>query len=492
MFRMLSFVQCGKCFYNRIRKTEVALSYNLLTLHSVKKIEKQYRTNEKIESICGAAGCVYAGYGIVFQRRRPVVRSSDRRSGKRRRRYETENRRERYILRQNGLRKIRPLSHGFWSGDKVAEGKTYTFTPDKTGSFEVVFIAVNSIGRDEVKFSVNVVKYKGGFFIVNEGSFGRTMGTVDYFADASSRTPAVYKAANPGKELGNTTDYGALWNGNYYFVSKQGRKLVKASEADFKDQGEFTPGVQGADADGRSFAGVDANHGVYTTANGAYIVDLNTFTGIKYLEGSKGSGTTGMSAQCGAAVTEGDYIFVINIKDGVLVYSKADYSFIKNLCPAHIGFVKSKDGSLWASDGGSLYRINTSSLSVVKTDLPEGLSVYTDRWAWKPAIFAASSSENALFFGCADGYEVKKIYKYEIGNASSLSQPFAQGGATDFLYGAGIQVDPSTGDVLASFTGVSWGDNKNKLVVFDGKTGAEKSRFEYEEYVFPAMIIFND
>ena len=377
-------------------------------------------------------------------------------------------------------------------GDKVAEGKTYTFTPDKTGSFEVVFIAVNSIGRDEVKFSVNVVKYKGGFFIVNEGSFGRTMGTVDYFADASSRTPAVYKAANPGKELGNTTDYGALWNGNYYFVSKQGRKLVKALAADFKDQGEFTPGVQGADADGRSFAGVDANHGVYTTANGAYIVDLNTFTGIKYLEGSKGSGTTGMSAQCGAAVTEGDYIFVINIKDGVLVYSKADYSFIKNLCPAHIGFVKSKDGSLWASDGGSLYRINTSSLSVVKTDLPEGLSVYTDRWAWKPAIFAASSSENALFFGSADGNEVKKIYKYEIGNASSLSQPFAQGGATDFLYGAGIQVDPSTGDVLASFTGVSWGDNKNKLVVFDGKTGAEKSRFEYEEYVFPAMIIFND
>ena len=37
MFRMLSFVQYGKCFYNRIRKTEVALSYNLLTLHSVKK-----------------------------------------------------------------------------------------------------------------------------------------------------------------------------------------------------------------------------------------------------------------------------------------------------------------------------------------------------------------------------------------------------------------------------------------------------------------------
>ena len=88
------------------------------------------------------------------------------------------------------------------------------------------------------------------------------------------------------------------------------------------------------------FAGVDANHGVYTTANGAYIVDLNTFTGIKYLEGSKGSGTTGMSAQCGAAVTEGDYIFVINIKDGVLVYSKADYSFIKKSVPGTYRFRK--------------------------------------------------------------------------------------------------------------------------------------------------------
>lgn len=377
-------------------------------------------------------------------------------------------------------------------GDKVAEGKTYTFTPDNTGSFEFTFIAINSIGRDEVKFSVDVVKYKGGFFIVNEGSFGHTMGSIDYFADASSRTPGVYKAANPGKELGNTTEYGALWNGNYYFVSKQSRTLVKASAADFKDQGEFTPGVEGADDEGRSFAGVDANHGVYTTRNGAYIVDLNTFTGIKYLEGSKGSGTTGMSAQCGGAVTEGDYIFVINVEDGVMVYSKADYSFVKKLCPAHIGFVKSKDGSLWASDGASLYKINASSLSVVKTDLPEGLAVYTDQWAWKPAMFAASPSENALFFASADGFNVQKIYKYVIGDASSLSQPFVQGGANDFLYGGGIHVDPSTGDIVATFTSVSWGDNNNKLVVFDGKTGAEKSRFEYQEYVYPAMILFND
>ena len=186
-----------------------------------------------------------------------------------------------------------------------------------------------------------------------------------------------------------------------------------------------------------------------------------------------------MSAQCGGAITAGDYIFVINVKDGVYVYSKADRSLVRSevLCPAHIGFVQSKDGNIWASDGPSLYCINPKTLAVTKTDLPEGLEVYTDQWAWKPAMFDASATENVLYFASAgENYAVHDIYRYQIGDASSLAQPFASGGENDFLYGGGFRVDPVSGDLVATFVGVSWGDNQNRLVVFDGKTGAEKSR----------------
>lgn len=377
---------------------------------------------------------------------------------------------------------------------KVSASDSYTFTPTAAGEYTIRLTAVNPSGGDMQEFTVKVVMFRGGFFVINEGSFGRTMGSVDYFADPQTRRAKIYQTANPGKELGNTTDYAAKWYGNYYFVSKQDRTLVKASADDFKDAGEFTAAVEDSDADGRSFAGIDRHTGVYTTNRGAFIVDLDAFKSVAYLEGSKGVGQSGMSAQCGGAIVAGDYIFVINVADGVYVYSKSDYSLVQTdvLCPAHIGFVQTKDGKIWASDGPTLYAIDPVTLAVTETTLPDGLAVYTDQWAWKPAMFDASATENALFFASADGYDVQKIYKYEIGNASSLAQPFAQGGASDYLYGGGFRVDPTNGDLVATFTGVSWGDNQNKLVVFDGKTGAEKSRLEYEEYVFPAMVLFND
>lgn len=386
-----------------------------------------------------------------------------------------------------------------WTVDNQTVGSkaSYTFTPASIGQYAIQLLVINGSGYDKKEFTVNVVLYKGGFFVLNEGSYGRTMGTVDYFADANTRTPKVYQAANPGKELGNTTEYGVNWNGNYYFVSKQGRTLVKASATSFKDQGTFVASVTGSEADGRSFAGIDENYGVYTTSEGAYVVDLNAFKSTKYLEGSKGTGTTGMSAQCGGAITAGNYIFVINVEDGVLVYSKNDFSLVRSdLCPAHIGFVKSKDGNIWASDGPKLYCINPNTLVVTETVLPSGVEVYTDQWAWKPAMFDASATENALYFASSvlNGYsvEVRDIYRYKIGDASSLAQPFAKGGAADFLYGGGFRVNPENGDIVATFTGVSWGDNQNKLVVFDGQTGAEKSRKTYEDYVYPAMVIFNN
>ena len=377
------------------------------------------------------------------------------------------------------------------NGREVSTALSYTFQAEQGGEYVLKFTATNVSGTDSREFTVNVVLYKGGFFVINEGWFGHEMGSVDYFADANTRTEAVYSAANPGKELGNTTEFGAKWYGNYYFVSKQGRRLVKAAGADFKDAGEYVAAVADSDADGRSFAGIDENYGVYTTAKGAYVVDLKTMRSIKYLEGSKGAARV---SQCGGAIAAGNYVFVINTKDGVYVYSKSDYSQVRTevLCPATIGFVRTRDGKIWASDGPSLYCIDPSNLSVSKTDLPDGLKVYTDRWAWKPAMVDASSTQDVLYFASATGNNVQNIYRYRIGDPASLAEPFAKGGASDFLSGGGFRVDPVSGDLVALFTGTSWGDNHNRLVVFDGASGAEKSRLTYEHYLYPALVVFNN
>ena len=82
-------------------------------------------------------------------------------------------------------------------GQEVSTELAYTFAPKQTGEYILKFTATNVSGTDSREFTVSVVLYKGGFFVINEGSFGRTMGSVDYFADASTRTPHVYQTANP-------------------------------------------------------------------------------------------------------------------------------------------------------------------------------------------------------------------------------------------------------------------------------------------------------
>ena len=93
------------------------------------------------------------------------------------------------------------------NGREVSTALSYTFQAEQGGEYVLKFTATNVSGTDSREFTVNVVLYKGGFFVINEGWFGHEMGSVDYFADANTRTEAVYSAANPGKELGNTTEF---------------------------------------------------------------------------------------------------------------------------------------------------------------------------------------------------------------------------------------------------------------------------------------------
>ena len=66
-------------------------------------------------------------------------------------------------------------------------------------------------------------------------------------------------------------------------------------------------------------------------------------------------------------------------------------------------------------------------------------------------MFDASATENVLYFASAgDNYAVQNIYRYQIGDASSLAQPFATGGANDYLYGGGFRVDPVSGEVYVA------------------------------------------
>ena len=154
-------------------------------------------------------------------------------------------------------------------------------------------------------------KASKGFWGVNEDWFGHSNGTVNYFKqqapDAYEAVYRAYRAANPGEELGVTTQFGAVWNGNVYFVSKQGNRLVVADAQTLKKKAVLTD----FGGDGRSFVGLTENKGYVGHAAGVAVLDLQSNTVKGQLKG--------VSGQVGGMALAGNRVFMVSEDQGVLV-----------------------------------------------------------------------------------------------------------------------------------------------------------------------------
>ena len=83
------------------------------------------------------------------------------------------------------------------------------------------------------------------------------------------------------------------------------------------------------------------------------------------------------------------------------------------------------------------------------------------------------------------------VYKYVIGDITSLNTPLFTVPAGRMIYGTGMSVDPKRNQVLVT-TIVGYGQDsaKNNLYFYDGTTGSLKKNLFYEGIWFPSMILF--
>lgn len=314
------------------------------------------------------------------------------------------------------------------------------------------------------------------FYIVNEGQMGKTMGSISEYN--------YYKKTLVHHVLtfGNTTCYGDRWHGNLYFMSKQGKRLCVVDEQTMTEVGSIEEMN-----DGRAFVGITKNVGVVTTSKGAYVLDILNMKLVKNLEKTE-------NKQCGGVFVHDNHLFVLQQELGVLVYDiQNDFTLVRELGMASVGFAQTKDGSLWAANNTELLKINPQTLNVEKVTLPEGVKIINSWGGWNKGGFAASKRENVLWFIKAASMwgGGNEIYRYEIGKPESLEKPFIKStNAEDDFYGSGIAIDPARDIIVATFT-KKYDYNDNRLVLFDSKTGEEKERIVYNGYFFPGMIIFN-
>lgn len=331
---------------------------------------------------------------------------------------------------------------------------------------------------------------QGGFFVYNEGQFGKMPASVNYYYDGEwiSR---VYAAVNPEHPLGNTgvRMVRNAQNGLTYLTAKDGHFIVE-TDADLNYRSEL--GSEYADdlSQVMGFTVFDASTGYITSGNGVYKVGLNPLS----IDTSAPifSQRNGGRDLCAAG---GKLYFIFTNK--VYSYDPSTGAEPVELCDAATGFVTLNDGSVWAANNTQIVRIDPADNKV--TTIPTGdYSLYYNSMAYTPCSLAATPDGSALYFiqQVGSGWSVygKALSKYDVaaGTFSDLwSMPEGYS-----VYGSGVAVDPATGKIYVSYTKDGWGANylKTNIAVLnpDGTPDRTIPYLSENEtiYWFPSMIVF--
>ena len=369
------------------------------------------------------------------------------------------------------------------NGVSVKSDSVLAFQPTVKGDYKINFKAYTKGGNVSVDYNIHTyAKFENGFYIVNEGWFGHGTGTVSFFRyDTNTLEDSVYTKTNPTKNLNpatSTLESGVIFNGKLFLVSKVNGPMVVTDEFTLVEQGRIP--AQGGN-DWRSFVGVDAGRGLLSAQTGLFALDLNT------LQTTKLANVTG---QIGDLIKEGNYIFALSATDGVVILNASDYTVVKKIAGAALGFARTTDGSIYAGGGTKLFKISPVSLDVETITVPFTLN---GSWgAWHPGSITASTKENAVYIAKNGSFSGgSDIFKYIPGNAASLTAPFISLPTGKIVYGAGISFNDKLNRLLVTTVQSGFGANfaVNNLYFYDPATAAITKTVSYSGYYFPAVIV---
>lgn len=370
--------------------------------------------------------------------------------------------------------------HYSWStaGKEVSTQSTYTFQSDVTGTHTITLtVTANNEAQEK---SINIIVVKPPFYVINEG---QGKGSVNRYKQEQWQYNIV-----EGLEV--TSTVGIINNGYMYIVSKKSPFLVKMNLENNQIVNKIEDGLD-QNAQGQNFCIVNNETGILTTSNGAFKVNLKQLT-----LGEKLSGLDAVSSDNEDIYKTDKYIF-ISSKNTIKVYNTNDLSFKQDIAyQIKTGFAQTKDGTLWGANGNKLIKINVETLDYEEVELPNGLSVFYNQWAYTPTGLCASITENALYLVqmFEEGYSVygKNIYKYNV-ETKNATLFFSAPAADKSVYGAGVQVDPRNGDVYIIYTEDGWSTHylNTNIYIANGVTGTQKEVIDYTgTYWFPSTIAF--
>lgn len=318
----------------------------------------------------------------------------------------------------------------------------------------------------------------------------------------------IIQEANPGKELGCTNQFGAIFRGRLYLIAKQdkdpgaditGGRITVADASTYKiitQLQQIDP--SGAQCDGRAFLGVDEHKGYVSSSNGIWVLNLDNLTITGQVKGSANpnagqgndrpqSDPTGSLylGQSGTMVLAEGKVFAVHQQYGVLVIDPISDTVVDILdmewvaqnigeitgeTPAKLPgvgstIVRSKDGMLWHSLSvdnqglGSvlpyLVRINPSNLEreLIPISGEDNYAPGNSWYAWTPDPICASANKDELYWcgGSNRWFSHQTIYRFN--TESRKTEIFADLRDDSGLwkvYGCSMGIDPVSDEIYAS------------------------------------------
>ena len=311
--------------------------------------------------------------------------------------------------------------------------------------------------------------YHDGFFVVNEGRYGTDPGSINWFGADGTMAYNVETLANGTNPLGTTSQYGTIYGNRFYAVSKQGARLVTFDPATMTTLSS----VAEIGGDGRAFVVISTEKAYLGTTVGIRVVDLAA--------GTVGNKIEGTSDEVGTMERVGNYVFATSRNDIIYVVDPATDALVTTIEASGVsGLTVARDGYVWANCGSTVMRVNPVDLQTVSSSVTN--SMPTQWGAWKPDLFVASPTEDAIFYAWGGAWSQNKLGKLTLNADGTVADDtefvftmpagMTESNTQEF-YGT-LGIDPHNGYLVAMTVQSGWGSNYtyNWVHLINTETGA--------------------
>ncbi|MDR0865701.1 MAG: Ig-like domain-containing protein [Candidatus Symbiothrix sp.] len=303
--------------------------------------------------------------------------------------------------------------------------------------------------------------YTNGIFLLANKDAHSTINLVDKKGVFAYN---IYPEANNTLSLNTNTRYSTIFGNNIYFVS--GNTATTTGSLIIADAKKLTHKGVIDNIDGRAFTGISAQKGYVSTANGIYAVDIENYTLGEWVSGTN-------TGETGVMIHSGKQVFAVQKTTGILVIDTQTNSVVKTIAGNFSSIAQSKDGSVWGAAETKLVRINPETLVTEEIILPVNAQIGMDWEHWNAGSFFADAKENVLYWvNSAYTANPTSVYRYEIGNASSLDCPFyslPRDKNTRFS-GAAVRKEYKTNQLVITAEQTTGATKENRIYRIDAET----------------------